>query len=163
MLIFHPKMKFVAQQQLTANPRQLSNNATLPFFKVRNLIVKKTETFHWRGMCKRTFSWNSHEIWNTHQPSSETKTSGMWSRSTTHLTVPLCGTYKLQGVPWPTEDVTFSRRLSSHWNGYRIKKQNGLENLDYGHRGSASLTTRHPFIRKSWHILRRQAVVARSA
>jgi hypothetical protein len=38
----------------------------------------------------------------------------------------------------------------------------GLENRDYGRRGSAALTMRHPFIRKSWHQLRRQAAVARS-
>jgi hypothetical protein len=38
----------------------------------------------------------------------------------------------------------------------------GLEKRDYGHRGSAALTTRHLSIRKSWHYLRRQAAVARS-
>jgi hypothetical protein len=27
----------------------------------------------------------------------------------------------------------------------------GLENRDYGRRGSAALTTRHPSLRKSWH------------
>jgi hypothetical protein len=27
----------------------------------------------------------------------------------------------------------------------------GLENRDYGRRGSAALTMRHPSIRKSWH------------
>jgi hypothetical protein len=38
----------------------------------------------------------------------------------------------------------------------------GLENRDYGRRGSAALIMRHPSIRKSWHLLRRQAAVARS-
>jgi hypothetical protein len=30
----------------------------------------------------------------------------------------------------------------------------GLENRDYGRKGSAALTTRHPYVRKSWHYLR---------
>jgi hypothetical protein len=54
MLIFHPKMKFVAQQQLTAKPRQLSNNATLPSFKVRNLMVKKRKHFT-EGECVKEY------------------------------------------------------------------------------------------------------------
>jgi hypothetical protein len=29
--------------------------------------------------------------------------------------------------------------------------KSGLENRDYGRRGSAALTMRHPSIRKSWH------------
>jgi hypothetical protein len=37
--------------------------------------------------------------------------------------------------------------------------KSGLENRDYGRRGSATLTMRHPSIRKSWHQLRRQAAV----
>jgi hypothetical protein len=37
----------------------------------------------------------------------------------------------------------------------------GLENRDYGRRGSAALTMQLPSIRKSWHF-RRQAAVARS-
>jgi hypothetical protein len=31
------------------------------------------------------------------------------------------------------------------------KMPSGLENQDYGRRGSAALTMRHPPIRKSWH------------
>jgi hypothetical protein len=27
----------------------------------------------------------------------------------------------------------------------------GLENRDYGRRGTAAMTKRHPYIRKSWH------------
>jgi hypothetical protein len=38
----------------------------------------------------------------------------------------------------------------------------GLENRDYGRRGSVTLTTRQRSIRKNWHKLRRQAAVARS-
>jgi hypothetical protein len=37
----------------------------------------------------------------------------------------------------------------------------GLENRDYGRRGSAALTMRHPAIRKSWHLLRKEVAVAR--
>jgi hypothetical protein len=33
----------------------------------------------------------------------------------------------------------------------RKSSGSGLENGDYGRRGSAALTTRHPFIRKSWY------------
>jgi hypothetical protein len=33
----------------------------------------------------------------------------------------------------------------------RNSSDSGLENQDYGRRGSATLTTRHPSIRKSWH------------
>jgi hypothetical protein len=44
----------------------------------------------------------------------------------------------------------------------RKNSGSSLENRDYGPRGSAALTTWHPSIRKSWHWLRRQAVVARS-
>jgi hypothetical protein len=33
----------------------------------------------------------------------------------------------------------------------RKSSGSGLENRDYGRRGSAALTTRHPSIRKSWH------------
>jgi hypothetical protein len=43
----------------------------------------------------------------------------------------------------------------------RKSSGSGLENRDYSCRGSASLTTRHPSIRKSWHQLRRQVAVAR--
>jgi hypothetical protein len=32
-----------------------------------------------------------------------------------------------------------------------VMKLPGLEKRDYGRRGSAALTTRHPSIRKSWH------------
>jgi hypothetical protein len=35
-----------------------------------------------------------------------------------------------------------------------------IENRDYGHKGTVAFTTRHPYIRKSWHLLRRQAAVA---
>jgi hypothetical protein len=44
----------------------------------------------------------------------------------------------------------------------RNSSGSGLENRDYGRRGSVTLTTRHPSIRKSWHLLRQQAVVAQS-
>jgi hypothetical protein len=37
-----------------------------------------------------------------------------------------------------------------------------LENREYGRRGSAALTMRHPSIRKSWHYLHRQAAGTRS-
>jgi hypothetical protein len=37
-----------------------------------------------------------------------------------------------------------------------------LENRYYGRRGSTALTMRQPSTRKSWHLLRRQAAVARS-
>jgi hypothetical protein len=33
----------------------------------------------------------------------------------------------------------------------RESSDSGLEKRDYGCMGSAALTTRHPFIRKSWH------------
>jgi hypothetical protein len=33
----------------------------------------------------------------------------------------------------------------------RKKNGSGLENLNYGRRGSVALTTRHPSIRKSWY------------
>jgi hypothetical protein len=33
----------------------------------------------------------------------------------------------------------------------RNSSGSGLENLDYGRKESAELTTRHPSIRKSWH------------
>jgi hypothetical protein len=33
----------------------------------------------------------------------------------------------------------------------RKRSSTGLENPDYGCRGSAALTTRHPSIHKSWH------------
>jgi hypothetical protein len=36
----------------------------------------------------------------------------------------------------------------------------GLENRDYGGKGSVTQTTHHPCIRKSWHKLRQQAAVA---
>jgi hypothetical protein len=32
-----------------------------------------------------------------------------------------------------------------------IGEWTGLENRDYGRKGSAALTIRHPSIRKSWH------------
>jgi hypothetical protein len=49
-------------------------------------------------------------------------------------------------------------------NGLRERRSSGsgLENLDYGSRGSATPTTRHPSIRKSWHYLRRQTAVSPS-
>jgi hypothetical protein len=40
--------------------------------------------------------------------------------------------------------------------------KSGLENRDYGRRGLAALTMRHSSIHKSFHLLRRQAAVARS-
>jgi hypothetical protein len=40
-----------------------------------------------------------------------------------------------------TSEELFERKSSSC----------GQENRDYGGRGSAELTTRHPSIRKSWH------------
>jgi hypothetical protein len=36
----------------------------------------------------------------------------------------------------------------------RKSSGSGLEIRDYGRKGSAALTTRHPSIRKSWHSLR---------
>jgi hypothetical protein len=54
------------------------------------------------------------------------------------------------------------REDSSHSIGDSSRINNGLEIRDYGRRGSAALTMRHPTIRKSWHYLRRQAAVARS-
>jgi hypothetical protein len=44
----------------------------------------------------------------------------------------------------------------------RKSSGSGIENRDYGRRGSAALTTRYTSIRKSWQLLRRQAAVARS-
>jgi hypothetical protein len=44
----------------------------------------------------------------------------------------------------------------------RKSSGSGLENREYGCRRSTALTTRHPYIRKSWQYLRRQAAVARS-
>jgi hypothetical protein len=32
-----------------------------------------------------------------------------------------------------------------------VKIRSGLETRNYGRRGSVALTTRHPFIRTSWH------------
>jgi hypothetical protein len=52
--------------------------------------------------------------------------------------------------------IKFGKISCEHYN--LLKKYletgsllSGLENRDYGHRGSTALTMRHPFIRRSWY------------
>jgi hypothetical protein len=48
--------------------------------------------------------------------------------------------------------LTIKKSVEISRNYLRIHNiDSGLENRDYGHKGSAALTMRHPSIRKRWH------------
>jgi hypothetical protein len=66
--------------------------------------------------------------------------------------------WELVGLQWgPLSLVSTIEKLLERKSCF-----SGLENRDYGRRGFAALNTRDVSIRKSWHYLRRQAVVSRS-